>query len=164
VLDRILCLHTLHDGSANFCTLVIFQRKTHFTFHRRIAETAAPNCPIPPGWTLFVIHRACLNRIQVFESNANYYKSNFLVGCTCLHAYTSFTLCFTCFSPVNVLLVDPTCERNGSYLWTSWNLLARFYTPVLHTGSTHRFYILARFYTPVFALLGLRPHSGLRAD
>jgi len=52
------------DGRANFCTLVTFQRKTHFTFHRRnvhrrnvhrqngIAETAAPNCPIarPPGY------------------------------------------------------------------------------------------------------------------
>jgi len=46
------CACTLHDGSANFCTLMTFQRKTHFTFHRRNggAETAAPNCPIPLPW------------------------------------------------------------------------------------------------------------------
>jgi len=30
-----LSLKKFHDGSANFSTLVIFQRKTHFTFHRR---------------------------------------------------------------------------------------------------------------------------------
>jgi len=33
---------------------------------------------------------------------------------------------------VNVM--DPTCERHGTYLHASTH---RFYTPVLHTGSTY---------------------------
>ena len=49
------------DGSANFCTLVTFQRKIHFTFHRRnggVELSHSVNSNIrTPAYTLFIIHK-----------------------------------------------------------------------------------------------------------
>jgi len=43
------------DGSANFCTLVTFQRKTHFTFHRR--NVRRPSVPFRKITTLPVVQK-----------------------------------------------------------------------------------------------------------
>jgi len=54
------------DGSANFFALVIFQRKTHFTFHRRNVHRRNGGAELShsvnsnirtPACTLFIIHK-----------------------------------------------------------------------------------------------------------